>query len=353
MNPIRSIRFLPNIGELGIGFLTLFLLLANTACERNATPEKLSTLGGLTMGTTYTVKINHQGKPFPLEEINTGIIEILTRVNGEMSTYVEDSDLSVINQSETLGWIPLSSNLYQVIDMAMQISDLSEGSFDITIGPLVNLWGFGPSKTRTVPDSPTIKAALLNSGYRKIKLRESPPALKKTIAGIYIDLSAIAKGYAVDLIAEYLEQTGIENYMVEIGGEIRARGVNEIDFVWRIGIERPEIEKREIQRRIKLNNIAMATSGDYRSFFEEDGKRYSHTISPFNGLPVTHDLASVTVLHPSTAWADALATAFLVMGKDSAYALAEKHDYAVMFLQRTENGAKESYTDIFAEYLLE
>ena len=353
MNSTRSLRFLPDRADLEHGFLILLLLLACSACERDAKLEKLSTLGGLTMGTTYTVKINNQGKPFPLAKINTEIIDILARVNDEMSTYLEDSELSLINQSGTLDWIPLSSNLYQVIDTAMQVSVLSEGSFDITIGPLVNLWGFGAAKTEMVPDNSAIKAALLNSGYQKIKLRQSPPALQKTKADIYIDLSAIAKGYAVDLIAEHLEQAGVDNYMVEVGGEIRARGVNEIDFVWRIGIEKPEAEQREVQRRIKLDDIAMATSGDYRNFFEEDGKRYSHTINPENGLPVTHDLASVTVLHQSTTWADALATALLVMGKDSAYALAEKHDYAVLFLQRTDFGYKESYTDSFAEYFLQ
>jgi FAD:protein FMN transferase len=353
INMTIAAQFLPYSSHLKNGFLILFLLLSNTACERDAKPEKLSTLGGLTMGTTYTVKINNQGKALPLEKINSGIIDILAKVNEEMSTYIEDSNLSVINQSESLDWIPLSANLYQVIDSAIQISALTEGSFDITIGPLVNLWGFGPAKTEIVPDSSAINAALLHTGYQKIKLHESPPALQKTVADIYIDLSAIAKGYAVDLVAEYLEQASIENYMVEVGGEIRARGENEIGFVWRIGIEKPEAVQHGVERRIKLNNIAMATSGDYRNYFEEDGKRYSHTINPVDGMPVTHDLASVTVLHQSTAWADALATAFLVMGKDSAFTLATKQNYAVLFLQRTKDGYTESYTDSFTEYLLE
>ncbi|MFT5351167.1 MAG: thiamine biosynthesis lipoprotein [Planctomycetota bacterium] len=334
-------------------FVFLLYSFCIAGCEQETKPSPLLTLGGLTMGTTYTIKINEAGMSLPVEKINAEINNILIDINGKMSTYIDDSELSRINQSTSLSWIPVSPDLYQLLNDAINISQLSNGSFDITVGPLVNLWGFGPNKSQEIPGTSEISEALSRTGFQQITLRHSPPALQKRRADIYIDLSGIAKGYAVDKIAEYLEQQNIDNYMVEIGGEIRAKGVNKVAFAWRIGIEKPEVEKRGVQRVIKLDNIAMATSGDYRNYFEEDGKRYSHTIDPHSGFPITHDLASVTVLHKFTAWADALATAFLVMGKDAAYEIAEKENLAVLFLQRTETGYKETYTDAFVDSLLD
>jgi thiamine biosynthesis lipoprotein len=334
-------------------YALLVLIVLGPGCDRDSKPVSVITLGGLTMGTTYTIKINEASLELTTERINSDISDILNDVNMLMSTHLSDSELSRINQSTSNDWIPLSPGLYQVINNALRISEISRGSFDVTVGPLVNLWGFGPTESRRIPDSEEISTALAKTGFQNLLVRSEPPALKKMIPNIYIDLSGIAKGYAVDEIAEYLDQQNINNYMVEIGGEIRAKGVNEVNFAWRIGIEKPEAEQREVQRVIKLDNIGMATSGDYRNFFEEDGKRYSHTIDPRTGLPVAHTLASVTVLHKSAAWADALATAFLVMGKEAAYEIAVRENIAVLFIQREQPGYAESYTNAFLNYLLD
>jgi len=198
-----------------------------------------------------------------------------------------------------------------------------------------------------------IEEALAGIGFQHIRLRDTNTAILKLKPDIYIDLSGIAKGYGVDLMAEYLEQHNINNYMVEIGGEIRAKGVNIKNHAWRIGIERPLAKQRNVQRIIQLDNISMATSGDYRNYFEQDGIRYSHTIDPRNGRPITHKLVSVTVLHESTTRADALATGFLVMGKEAAYKLALAENLAVLFIEKTDDGFAETYTDAFTDYLPE
>lgn len=337
-----------------VAFILLLFFLYISGCGNDSSRVAPLTLGGLTMGTTYTLKINEPAIQLSAEKINADVENILIDVNKKMSTYIDDSELSLINKAISREWIPVSADLHQLISDATRISELTVGSFDITIGPLVNLWGFGPpAQSQKIPNDAEISAALARTGFKNINLRSSPTALQKTIADIYIDLSGIAKGYGVDKIAEYLEQQNINNYMVEIGGEIRASGVNEVNFAWRIGIEKPVSGQRAVQRIIKLNNIAMATSGDYRNYFEENGKRYSHTIDPQTGRPITHALVSVTVLHKSTTWADALATGFLVMGRESAYKIATQQNLAVLFIEKTENGFTESYTDAFSGYLLD
>ncbi len=306
------------------------------------------------MGTTYSIKINEADLPFPAEKINADVNDILIDVNNKMSTYIDDSELSLINQNNSEDWIPLSQDLHYVVTEAIQISKLTRGSFDITVGPLVNMWGFGPSKqSQEVPLEADINHALAGIGFQNINLRDTNTAIQKLKPDIYIDLSGIAKGYGVDLMAEYLEQHNINNYMVEIGGEIRAKGVNIKNHAWRIGIEQPLTKQRNVQRIIQLDNISMATSGDYRNYFEQDGIRYSHTIDPRNGRPITHKLVSVTVLHESTTRADALATGFLVMGKKDAYKLALEENLPVLFIEKTDDGFTESYTDALTDYLLE
>jgi thiamine biosynthesis lipoprotein len=333
--------------------LLVYLACTSACTQEAANPPPLS-LGGLTMGTTYSIKINEPDLQIATEKINSDMIDILTDVNNKMSTYLNDSELSLINQNSSHEWIPLSDDLHFVINEAISVSMLTEGNFDITVGPLVNLWGFGPStQTQHIPAASDISDALSRTGFQNINLRSALTAIQKVKSNIYIDLSGIAKGYAVDKLAEYLERQNINNYMVEIGGEIRAKGINEAHFSWRIGIETPVTEQRSVQRIIKLENIAMATSGDYRNYFEQDGNRYSHTIDPHTGRPITHDLVSVTVLHKSATRADALATGFLVMGKESGFSLALQEDLPVLFIERTEDGFTESYTDAFANYLLD
>ena len=240
-----------------------------------------------------------------------------------------------------------------VLQAARELSRATGGAFDVTVGPLVNLWGFGPQQEFTVPAEEQIKSVLHLVGYEKLRLDPAASTLKKSAGGMLIDLSAIAKGYGVDEIAGYLDLLQLDNYLVEIGGEIRARGVNDKQVAWQIGIEQPVAGQRGVRKIIKLENIAMATSGDYRNFFEKDGIRYSHAIDPRTGRPVTHGLASVTVLHPSTMLADAWATGLLALGLEDGYGLARQNGLAAYFIIHGDVGFEEISTPRFQPYFVD
>ncbi len=291
------------------------------------------------MGTTYTVKVADAPTDLSQDQLQAAIEGVLEKVNDQMSTYRADSELSKLNSNSSTQWIDSSADLLTVVEEALRVSRLTDGAFDITVGPLVNLWGFGPDKQENqVPTQQQITDAMSRVGYTKMSTRRSPPAIRKTRRDIYIDLSAIAKGYGVDKIAEHLESLGVHNYLVEIGGDLRAKGHNAEGTPWKIGIEKPVPEQRAVQLIIQLQDQGMATSGDYRNFFEKDGQRFSHTINPRNGMPITHNLASVTVLSPTAMGADAMATALLVMGPETGYMLAKRERLAAYFINRTADG---------------
>jgi FAD:protein FMN transferase len=328
-----------------VGCLFLF------ACNQN-TNQQSANLSGFTMGTTYTVQIN-SGQTIPAVSVLTQSIEqVLDSVNTAMSTYIPDSELSRLNQSGSNDWISLSTPLFEVIYTAQEISMMSNGAFDITIGPLVNIWGFGPNiQPELPPDDLTIKSLLEIVGFKKLYLDNSKKLIRKDLPGIYIDLSAIAKGYAVDEVAHMLENKyTIQNYMVEIGGEIQAHGTNAQGKAWRIGIEKPVTDQRSVERTINLDNMAMATSGNYRNYIDVNGIRYSHVIDPRTGKPVQHQLASVTVLHSHCMIADAWATALLVSGPESGLRLAEQNGLDALFIIRENNNFREQHTGKFAQY---
>ncbi|MCZ6854224.1 MAG: FAD:protein FMN transferase, partial [Gammaproteobacteria bacterium] len=221
----------------------------------------------------------------------------------------------------------------------------SAGAFDVTVGPLVNLWGFGPNVDgRSPPERAAIEDARAKVGFARLLVKQAPPELSKTHE-MYVDLSAIAKGHGVDRLAEVLNAAHCTDYLIDIGGEVSARGVNSTGESWRIGIEVPDPDRLgAIQRVLTLTDEAVATSGDYRIFFEDSGRRYSHTIDPRTGYPVTHNLASVTVLHESAMWADGYATALNVLGPVHGLELATERELAALFVVRTENGFEERYT---------
>jgi FAD:protein FMN transferase len=300
------------------------------------------------MGTTYTIKLPTPRSNLDRTSLSTEINRRLDKINKQMSTYMEASNLSLFNQSRTKDWMEIPAELYVVIEEALRINKLSNNAFDITIGPVVNLWGFGPeAQSNFIPDESTIQEALDRVGSKYLHLHTAPYAIKKDKPNLYIDLSAIAKGYAVDLIANYLDELGINNYMIEIGGEIRTKGINPNNNIWHIGIEKPLGDKRSVQTIITLNDTGMATSGDYRNYFEKNGIRYSHTIDPSTGKPITHKLAAVTVLHPSSMTADAMATALLVLGHESGLELALKENLAALFLVREKGNFIEIMTPQF------
>ncbi len=331
-----------------INVLLFFLVLGLYACEQQPAHQQSVILSGITMGTTYTVKIHAPKTKTDQATISIEINRLLDEINFQMSTYMETSTLSLFNQSSTQEWVEIPFNLYTVIEEALRINKLSHRAFDITIGPVVNLWGFGPiARSSTIPDESTIKEALDKVGSEYIHLRKQPHAIKKDKPNLYIDLSAIAKGYAVDVIADYLDELSINNYMVEIGGEIKTKGINPENKIWHIGIEKPLDDQRSVQTVITLNNTSMATSGDYRNYFVENGIRYSHTINPSTGKPITHKLASVTVLHPSAITADAMATALLVLGPERGFDLALNENLAALFIVRENDDFIEIMTPKF------
>ena len=266
-----------------------------------------------------------------------------------MSTYRSDSELSRLNRFDEPDWFGVSADTAAVIDEALQVGRLSGGAFDVTVSPLVNLWNFGPVKRTEdrVPSAAEIEDVMARVGFEKVEVRFSPPAVRKERDDLSIDLSGIAKGFAVDQVAKHLEQDKIQDYMVDVGGEVKARGRNPKGNAWRIGIETPTSGKRDVQRVISLDGLAVATSGDYRNYFEQDGVRYCHLIDPRSGRPIGHKLASVSVVGPDCARADSLATALMVLGPDDGYNLAVEEDLAALFLVKTEDGFVEKTTPRF------
>jgi len=293
------------------------------------------------MGTTFTVKV--VGGVLS-EERQQEILELieseLEGINQKMSHYLEDSELSRFNRHREPTPFPVSAETFEVFRHARELSALSGGAFDITVGALVNAWGFGPveREIERPPSEEEIALLLQQVGYTEVELDPMGRTLKKSSPMIFCDLSAIAKGYAVDRVAEALEGEGITDYMVEVGGEVRTKGVNDGGVSWRIGIERPVSDSRVLQQVIPLSGWAMATSGDYRNFYEVDGVRVSHTIDPRTGLPLTHRLASVSVVEELAVRADGLATALMVLGPDEGYSLAVDHGLAALFLIHDEGG---------------
>ena len=324
-------------------------LLYSCAPER---PQELHEFTGLTMGTSWSVLVHAAQLPLTRSRLQSEFDAILKRVNREMSTHLPDSELSMINAAAGGSRIPVSASLARVLQMAQEVSRATRGAFDVTVGPLVNLWGFGPEQGFTVPVEEQVNRALRLVGHDKLQLDLPASTLKKACSGVSIDLSAIAKGYGVDELADFLERLQMDNYLVEIGGEIRAKGVNHKNIPWQIGIEQPMAETRRVRQIIRLENTAMATSGDYRNYFEHEGIRYSHTIDPRTGRPVSHGLASVTVLHPSTMLADAWATGLLALGPDEGYATALENGLAAYFIVRTDTGFEEQSTPAFQPYIV-
>ncbi|MBU1101610.1 MAG: FAD:protein FMN transferase [Bacteroidetes bacterium] len=304
------------------------------SCQQNP-DDNLHVYNGFTMGTTYSIKVlGESDSSIDYDMLKGKIDSILVEVNRQMSTYIDTSEISKFNKSLANEWISVSADLIKVIDAAKWISSVSGGAFDITVGPLVNLWGFGTeNKEFEIPSEDEINQIKPIVGYDKVSVDFNANSLSKTTDGISCDLSAIAKGFGVDKVGKYFEHLGIENYLVEIGGEIRTRGINQHGKIWAIGISRPD-SYSGIQQAITLHNLSMATSGDYRNYFEEDGVRYSHTIDPRTGRPIVHNLASVTVLHEDCMMADAIATAIDVLGKKEGLKLAEELDVPVYMIIR-------------------
>jgi thiamine biosynthesis lipoprotein len=307
------------------------VLLPVTGCQQPATDPYLQ-LSGQTMGTTWSVALRSTNAA-DAAGIKTGLQERLDGINALMSTYDSDSEVSRFNLLTSTDWFEVSDETFQVVELAQQISKLTAGAFDISVGPLVDLWGFGAQPSASLPPAPEQVAAVTAAvGYEKLQLRPEPAAIRKKNPQLRIDFAAIAKGYAVDVLARYLDQLQIEHYLVEIGGELKIRGVRRDGTPWRVAIEQPLDHSRKVATIFPLTDIALATSGNYRNYYEKNGQRYVHTIDPASGKPIQHQLASATVLDPFAARADALATALMVMGEQRGRQFCEEHQIAAYFI---------------------
>lgn len=329
------------------------LLLAGLGCSHEQSSEPYLNVSGATMGTTYSVRI--VGPGLEEREWQQRIQQCLDDINARMSTYQPDSEVCCFNRSKTADWFPVSDDVARIVSVSLDISEQTGGAFDITVGPLVNLWSFGPDRRPVgIPSDAEIKAAQATIGYQHLEVRLDPPALRKTIPELAIDLSAIAKGYAVDQIGRQLEDAGVRAYMVEVGGEVRTRGRKADGSCWHIGIEEPVVGQRLLQNVLQLEDNCLATSGDYRNGFEWDGHWYSHEIDPQTGRPAEYGIASVSVLAPSTMLADAYATALMVMPEDAAWRLAEELGLGIMLVvRRSGKEPRRRVTSGFAAVILD
>ncbi len=333
----------------------LALLLACLLLPSIASARQMHQLAGRSMGTTWQVIVVSGQDPGVLRD---GIQARLDEVVRQMSTWEDDSDISRFNAAAPGTRQVLPPGFFNVLQAALSLADATHGAYDPTVGPLVNLWGFGPDgQRREAPDDRHIETLRARTGWQRLAV---DPADRVAIqpGGLYLDLSSIAKGHAVDQVAAYLDAQGSSAYLVEVGGELRARGRKPDGQPWRVAVEQPAPQDQARHDGdwdgprlsgivVALDALSMATSGDYRHFFKEDGHRYSHTIDPRSGRPVTHALASVTVLHPECMQADALATAMSVLGPEAGWRYATEHDLAVLFFVHDDEGFTQRMTPAF------
>jgi thiamine biosynthesis lipoprotein len=327
-------------------FLLVIVVLLMTACSRQPV-VKVEHILGQTMGTTYNVKFPEVAGVDD-EVIKSAIDKRLVQVNKLMSTYDPTSELSRFNQYRFEKPFPVSDETLLVVNEALRLGELSDGVLDVTVGPLVNLWGFGPTmRPETIPSEADVAGVREYVGLDKLAVQGN--ALVKHHPQLYVDLSTIAKGYGVDVVADLLEENGIQNYLVEIGGEMRVKGEKGDGSPWLIAIEKPVSNQRAVQKVVSIGENAIATSGDYRNYYEQDGTRYSHLIDPRTGKPIQHSTVAVTVIHASSMTADGLATAFNVMGWEDAIEVAEANHIAVFIIRRKDKDFEEYTSPAFEE----
>lgn len=328
--------------------LSIFLGLPVSASESVAL-----TLRGLTMGSTWSAKYRPATNTLPARAVEQALQTRLDDLEQQMSTWRADSDLSRFNASTSTNWFPVPRDTALVVREALEVSRLTDGAFDVTVFPLVQLWGFGPGgKKGRVPSDVEIAVALKRVGWQKLHARLDPPALRKTQPDVVVDLSAICPGYASDCLGEVLAKFGVQDFLVDVGGELKARGNGAVGSGWRVGVERAgdlqsmsvagsstqdggyKPPARALAATFALNNQSLATSGDYRNFFTLTARRYSHHLDPRTGWPTESGIASVSVVHGNTMRADAMGTALTVLGFERAWALAQREKLGVLFILR-------------------
>jgi len=327
--------------------LPAFLCLLVSACGSD--PAALH-IEGPTMGTRYHITWISNSGSTGQEELAVAVAGMLAGINNSMSTYEEDSTISVFNRAPVGQWIAVDEDFVEVLTAAREVGGLSQGAYDVTVAPLVNLWGFGPQRGQQVPSRENIQRALTQVREGLLEYDPEARAIRKQ-SPLQLDFSSVAKGYAVDKIADWMSGEGVKDYLVEVGGEIRVAGLSPRGEPWRIAVEKPAAGERDVQVVLTVTDVAVATSGDYRNFFEHEGVRYSHSIDPRTGWPVRHELVSVTVVHPRAALADAWATALTVLGPEQALATAVEQGLAVYLVSHTDSGLQVQKTPAMESWL--
>lgn len=291
---------------------------------------------GQAMGTTYNVVIVTE-EQVDRDYVEKVLDDSFDQINAHLSNWDEKSEISRFNALEGSDPVKISPMLRQVIEGANIVHRQSGGAFDITIGPVVDLWGFGAGTGDfAVPSDTDLRAALSKVGQGD-KLQLGEGALRKIDPNVEVNLSGIAKGFGVDVLAQSISRLGFENFMIEVGGDLSAKGVNIRGDRWRIGVEKPDTAGKQVGHIVNISDRAMATSGDYRNYFKKDGVRYSHLINPTSGRPVVHDTVSVTIVAKNAMTADAWATALIVLGREKGIAVAEENDIAALFIFHQED----------------
>ena len=335
------------------GLVVLLMSLAILLAGCDSSSEQALRLQGSTFGTGWSlVYLPDADAPTP-EAIEAALEAAFDVVNVSMNTYDHQSNISRFNRLAAHEPMEMDWDFTYVFSEASRIGLMSGGAYDVTVSPLLKIWGFGPEGPEVFPTPEKVAAAMTRVGIQRLGWDPLTRTLSKKVDGMAVELSSIAKGYGVDLGADALDELGLKHYMLEVGGEMQLRGQSPRGDPWRVAIERPEGGRRGIQAAISLTDVGVATSGDYRNYFERDGKRYSHLLDPRTGYPIEHDMVSATVVHPSTAIADAWATALCIMGADAALALAEQHHLAIYVIRRVDDQLVEAWSTGFTPYLNE
>lgn len=330
-------------------------LLALAGCDnQSATASKGVVLEGKTMGTFWRVSL--AGVDDADQNALRGKIQ--AQLDGDdrlLSTYKSDSALSRFNQSRSTEPYPVTEAMSDIVTLSLRIGAKTDGAMDITVGPLVNLWGFGPDKQPVkTPDQAQIDAAKALTGLQHLKVinKAGQQWLQKDLPGLYVDLSTVGEGYAADHLARLMEQNGISRYLVSVGGAVVTRGTNPDGKAWRVAIQKPTDRENAVQAIVDLNGHGISTSGSYRNYYELEGKRLSHVIDPVTGAPIQHRLVSATVIATTAMEADGWDTGLMVLGTEKAKRVAEKEGLAVYLITKEGEGFTTWMSPQFKTYLL-
>lgn len=328
-------------------FALLLIIFALPGCQK---PPREAEVSGEAQGTTYHIKLVLDGMSPSLEEIRHQISATLAEIDAQLSNYREDSEISRINRLERTTWLPVSQEIAELLVIAHTVYERSDGCYDLTVEPLFDLWGFSRHENR-VPVQDEIDALLPHVGMSLLEVDAVNQRIRKKDPKLKIDLSSIAQGYSVGLVARNLEALGIKNYLVEIGGEMMVKGRKANGNDWRVAVQTPTPLTQEIQKIIDVreqSGTAIMTAGTYQNFFEDNGQTYSHILNPKTGRPVTHHLRSVTVMHDDPTWADAWDTALLCVGEQEAARIAEVEKLKVLLIYDGDGKIKEHMSKAFA-----